>query len=83
MWQICVIFGLHWGLAPLMINNLMTRGIDTMSPLVQPAVWAQSGATLGVLLRTRDAKLKSLAGPRLSPAFLALPNRRSTALTCR
>ncbi|EIC86136.1 PTS transporter subunit EIIC [Serratia sp. M24T3] len=63
MWQICVIFGLHWGLAPLMINNLMTRGIDTISPLVQPAVWAQSGATLGVLLRTRDAKLKSLAGP--------------------
>ena len=63
MWQICVIFGLHWGLAPLMINNLLTRGIDTISPLVQPAVWAQSGATLGILLRTRDAKLRGLAGP--------------------
>lgn len=63
LWQVCVIFGLHWGLAPLMINNLMTRGFDTISPLVQAAVWAQSGATLGILLRTRDAKLKSLAGP--------------------
>lgn len=62
MWQICVIFGLHWGLAPLMINNLMTRGSDTIFPLVQPAIWAQAGATLGVLLRTRNAKLKSLAG---------------------
>lgn len=63
MWQICVIFGLHWGLAPLMINNLLTRGVDTISPLVQPAVWAQSGATLSVLLRTRNSRLKSLAGP--------------------
>ncbi|MDR0218916.1 MAG: PTS transporter subunit EIIC [Enterobacteriaceae bacterium] len=62
-WQICVIFGLHWGLAPLMLNNLATRGIDTISPLTQSAVWAQSGATLGVLLRTRDAKLKNIAAP--------------------
>lgn len=22
LWQVCVIFGLHWGLVPLMINNL-------------------------------------------------------------
>ncbi|HFF7249035.1 TPA: PTS transporter subunit EIIC, partial [Klebsiella pneumoniae] len=22
MWQVCVIFGLHWGLVPLMINNM-------------------------------------------------------------
>ena len=63
LWQVCVIFGLHWGLVPLMMNNLMTRGVDTILPLVQPAVWAQSGATLGILLRTRDPKLKSLAGP--------------------
>ncbi|WP_017349518.1 PTS transporter subunit EIIC [Pantoea sp. A4] len=63
LWQVCVIFGLHWGLAPLMINNLMTTGVDTVSVLVQAAVWAQAGATLGVWLRTRDTALKRIAGP--------------------
>lgn len=25
LWQVCVIFGLHWGLIPIMINNMMTQ----------------------------------------------------------
>ncbi len=46
MWQVCVIFGLHWGLVPLMINNLSVLGRDTMVPLLLPAVMGQVGATL-------------------------------------
>ncbi|MFH8133348.1 PTS beta-glucoside transporter subunit IIABC [Pantoea osteomyelitidis] len=62
VWQGCVIFGLHWGLVPLMINNLSVLGYDTMAPLLLAAVMGQIGAVLGVLLRTRDAKQKMLAG---------------------
>jgi len=44
LWQVCVIFGLHWGLIPLMINNLTVLGHDSMLPMllrrvgVDPAV---------------------------------------------
>ncbi|CAG8998539.1 MAG: PTS system beta-glucoside-specific EIIBCA component [Candidatus Celerinatantimonas neptuna] len=60
-WQIFVIFGLHWGFVPIVINNLSVFGSDTMLPLLIPAVLAQAGAALGIFLRTRDAKVRTLA----------------------
>ncbi|HCD0607982.1 TPA: PTS beta-glucoside transporter subunit IIABC [Salmonella enterica subsp. enterica serovar Infantis] len=92
IWQVCVIFGLHWGLAPLMINNLTVFGHDSMIPMLLPAIMGQVGATLGVFLRTRDARLKTLAGSAVSagifgitePAVygVTLPNRRPFIFGC-
>lgn len=62
VWQVCVIFGLHWGLVPLMINNLSVLGQDSMVPMLLPAVMGQVGAAFAVFLRTRDARQKMLAG---------------------
>ncbi|MCG8710069.1 PTS beta-glucoside transporter subunit IIABC [Brenneria sp. 4F2] len=62
LWQIFVMFGLHWGFVPLMINNFSALGHDTLIAVLTPAVLAQAGATLGVFLRTRDAKMKGIAG---------------------
>jgi len=72
LWQVCVIFGLHWGLVPMMINNLSVLGHDTLMPLVLPAVMGQAGATLGVLLRTKDLKLKGIAGSAFSASLLGI-----------
>jgi beta-glucoside PTS system EIICBA component len=76
MWQVCVIFGLHWGLVPLMINNLSVFGRDTMVPLLLPAVMGQVGATLGVMLRTRDAKLRALAGSAIGAGIFGITRAR-------
>ncbi|MEC5319803.1 PTS beta-glucoside transporter subunit IIABC [Brenneria populi subsp. brevivirga] len=62
LWQIFVMFGLHWGFVPLMINNFSALGHDTLIAVLTPAVLAQAGSALGVSLRTRDAKLKGIAG---------------------
>lgn len=62
MWQVFVIFGLHWGFVPLMINNFSALGHDTMIALLTPGVLGQAGAALGVFLRTKDIKLKGMAG---------------------
>lgn len=62
LWQVFVMFGLHWGFVPLMINNLSALGNDTLIAVLTPAVLAQAGAALGVSLRTRDIKLKGIAG---------------------
>ena len=61
-WQIFVMFGLHWGLVPLCINNFTVLGYDTMIPLLMPAIMAQVGAALGVFLCERDAQKKVVAG---------------------
>lgn len=69
MWQVFVIFGVHWGFVPLMMNDLAKLGHDTLLPLLAPAVLAQAGAAFGVFLKTKNRKLKSLSG---SSAITAL-----------
>lgn len=92
IWQVCVMFGLHWGLVPLMMNNLAVLGHDSLVPLIVPAVMGQVGASLGVMLRTRDPQLKMLAGSGATagvfgitePAVygVTLPNRRPFIFGC-
>ncbi len=67
LWQVIVIFGLHWGLVPIAINNVATMGFDTILATVFAASFAQIGAVLAILIKTRDKKLKSLS----IPAFIS------------
>ncbi len=55
-----------------MINNLSVLGYDAMLPLLLPAVMGQVGATLGVFLRTRDAKMKVLAGSAFTAGIFGI-----------
>lgn len=92
LWQVCVIFGLHWGLVPLMINNFSILGHDTMLPLLLPAVMGQVGAVIGVMLRVKDARTKALAGSAISAGIFGitepavyginLPRRRPFIFGC-
>lgn len=61
-WQVFVIFGVHWGFVPIMLNNLATIGHDTMMPMLAAAILGQAGAGLGVFLKSRNKQLKALAG---------------------
>jgi PTS system beta-glucosides-specific IIC component len=67
LWQVLVIFGIHWGIVPLFINNIATQGFDFLKSGAFPAVFGQAGATLGVMLRVKDPKTKALS----ASAFLA------------
>ncbi|TCI31160.1 PTS beta-glucoside transporter subunit IIABC [Exiguobacterium sp. SL-10] len=59
-WQVLVMFGLHWGLVPIIINNLAVVGMDTIVVGVLMATFGQVGATLAITLKARDAKTKGL-----------------------
>jgi PTS system beta-glucosides-specific IIC component len=72
LWQVCVIFGLHWGLVPLMINNLTVFGHDSMLPMLLPAVMGQAGAALAIFLRSRDPRQKVLAGSSVTSAIFGI-----------
>ncbi|MDF2904095.1 MAG: beta-glucoside transporter subunit [Bacillus sp. (in: firmicutes)] len=60
-WQVFVIFGLHWGLVPIAINNLTTMGNDPILATTVMVCFAQIGAVLAVLLKTKNKNLKSLS----------------------
>ena len=62
LWQVFVIFGVHWGFVTLFINDLSVLGHSYLKAATGPAVFSQSGALLAVMLRTRDKKMKALAG---------------------
>lgn len=62
LWQVFVMFGLHWGLVPLCINNFTVLGYDSMLPLLVPAILAQVGAALAICLRERDRQKRAVAG---------------------
>ena len=71
LWQVFVIFGLHWGFVPLFTLEFQATGQILLIGPVFAAVLAQSAAVAGVWVRTRDKKLKSLAAPATLSGFLA------------
>lgn len=70
-WQVFVMFGVHWGLVPVMIAQYSDPDFSLMAGPIFPAVLAQAAATLGVMIRTRSKKMRELAGPAALSGFLA------------
>lgn len=71
LWQVFVIFGLHWGLVPLFTLEYQTTGQILLVAPVFAAVLAQAAAVAGVWVRTRNRNLRSLAAPATLSGFLA------------
>ncbi|OCG67922.1 hypothetical protein A9G30_05375 [Gilliamella sp. Fer4-1] len=61
LWQVMVVFGIHWGLVPFSMNNISLKQEDFMIPILFPAVFAQVGAVLAVMLRSKDQQVRALA----------------------
>ncbi|MDF7640681.1 PTS transporter subunit EIIC [Bifidobacterium sp. ESL0784] len=57
--QPMVIFGFHWSLILIGMNNLAVSGHDTVLALMGPPVFAQAGAALAVMLKSHDAPFKT------------------------
>ena len=62
-WQVIVIFGLHWWLIPIMIQNIATNGFDPVIITYFAASFAQTGTAFAIMLKTKDIKLKTIAAP--------------------
>lgn len=71
LWQVFVIFGLHWGLVPLFQFEFQETGRILLIAPVFMAVLAQAAAVAGVWVRTRNKNLRSLAAPATLSGFLA------------
>lgn len=63
LWEVLVIFGVHWGITPVTVGNYASLGYDTFTGLQASAVFSQAGAALGVFLKTKDKDMKGVSLP--------------------
>ena len=61
IWEIFVIFGVHWGVTPMNIANFNANGRDTFQAFQTCAVVAQAAACFGVVLKTRRREMRRVA----------------------
>ena len=92
LWQILVIFGIHWSFVPVMLNNFASFGNDPVMVVIFTASFAQIGVVLAILLRTKNKKLKGIALPAFitgifgitEPAIygVTLPRQKYFLISC-
>ncbi len=61
LWQVFVIFGIHWGVTPMNVANFAANHCDTFQAFQTCAVVAQAAACLGVFLKSRSKDNKNVA----------------------
>ncbi len=61
LWEVLVIFGVHWGITPVTVGNYASLGYDTFTGMQASAVFSQAGAALGVFLKTKDKEMKGVS----------------------
>jgi PTS system beta-glucosides-specific IIC component len=71
LWQVFVIFGVHWGFVPVIVNDLSVQGYSLLTGPLVAAVLAQGAATLAVMFRTRNQEMRTLSGAAAVSAFVA------------
>ncbi|MFD1406236.1 glucose PTS transporter subunit IIA [Robinsoniella peoriensis] len=92
LWQVMVMFGLHWAIVPVMINNVQTLGFDMVQVGMFGTTFVQTGAIIAIYLKTKDNRMKSLCVPAIisgiagvtEPAIygITLPKKKPFIQTC-
>lgn len=72
LWQLFVMFGLHWGLIPIGINNLSVHGSDSLLAFTSATSMATLGVVLAVFVKTKQQKIKTLSIPAAASAFFGV-----------
>ncbi|AZA12099.1 glucose PTS transporter subunit IIA [Corynebacterium gerontici] len=68
-YQVLVIFGLHWAVIPLVAQDIANTGHSYLNAIISATMVAQGGAALAILVKSKIAKIKGLAGPATISAF--------------
>lgn len=92
LWQVMVMFGMHWAIVPLAIVETASQGFSAiLVPAMFPS-FAQVGVLLAILLKTKEAKVKTLSMPAFISAIfgvtepaiygITLPMRTPFVISC-
>jgi PTS system beta-glucosides-specific IIC component len=92
LWQVLVMFGLHWALVPLGINDVSVNGFTFILAGMLGTTFAQTGAVVAIWIKSKNKKLKSLCPPAFISAIagvtepaiygITLPKKTPFIITC-
>lgn len=63
LWEVIVVFGVHWGIVPIVLANYENFGFDTIQIFITLAVISVMAACFAVALKSRNKEMKSVALP--------------------
>lgn len=72
LYQILVIFGLHWGIIPIYVNDFAVLGYSYLSAIVSFSIVGQAGAALAVAVKSKKPHIKELGYAGTISAFCGI-----------
>lgn len=71
-YQILVVFGLHWGIIPVYVNDFATLGYSYLSAIVSMTIVGQGGAALAVAVKSKKTEIKEIGYAGAFSAFCGI-----------
>ena len=70
LWPVMIIFGVHWGMVPIVMNNHAVLGYDYILPLTVGTNFGIAAAVFAISLKSKNAETKELAATSAVSAFV-------------
>ena len=83
VWQLLVVFGVHWSFMPLSVANYANIGFDQMQPYMGIAVCAQAAACFGVFLKSKNSEIKNVAASSAATGLFGISEPAIYGVTLR
>ncbi len=83
VWQVLVIFGVHWSFTPISIANYESIGYDFLQPCQGIAVCAQTAACFGVFIKAKLKQNKNVAGSAAATGLFGITEPAIYGVTLR
>ncbi|WP_412989240.1 PTS transporter subunit EIIC [Pediococcus siamensis] len=72
LYQILVIFGLHWAIVPLIANDIASKGYSYLNAIVSMTMVAQGAAVMAIFFKSKIVSIKELSGAAAVSAFVGI-----------
>ena len=92
LWQVLVMFGLHWGLIPLVFLELAQNHASVLLSAAVLPNFTQAGVLLAIMMKTKEKKVRELSIPAFISAMfgvtepsiygITLPMRTPFIISC-
>ena len=69
LWEVIVVFGVHWGIVPIVLANFENYGYDTIQIFITLAVISVMTACFAVAVKSRNKEMKGIALSSCITAF--------------
>lgn len=60
LWEVIVVFGVHWGIVPIVLANFENYGYDTIQIFITLAVISVMTACFAVAVKSRNKEMKGI-----------------------